>query len=205
MKKSLFFLVLAFQILFLGLQTAFATELLMKLSGPAFINDLRYNSEQNFLKKNIYESFALDACYVHKDLYSALEKLEKSLVSRKLKLVFWDCWRPAAVQEAMWKLMPDPRYVADPKSGSNHNRGIAIDVSLANEDGKLLDMPTPFDDFSAKAASTAPCKVQDKIKCENRNLLIKLMAKVGLKPLPSEWWHFQLPGAYPLIPTLPKP
>ncbi len=99
-------------------------------------------------KKNVYKDFGLDACYVHLDLYKALQKLEKTLAAKKLKLVFWDCWRPLTVQQAMWKLVPDARYVANPKSGSNHNRGIAMDVTLAKEDGTYLEMPTPFDDFT---------------------------------------------------------
>jgi len=178
---------------------------LVKFSGPAFINDLRYNSEQNFLKKNVYKDFGLDACYVHPELEAALQKLAPLLAAKQLKLVFWDCWRPLSVQEAMWKLVPDSRYVANPKSGSNHNRGIAIDVTLAKEDGTYLEMPTPFDDFTAHAAPTAPCSPAEKQKCGNRDLLISLMAQVGLKPVPTEWWHYQLAGKYPIIADFPKP
>ncbi len=179
---------------------------LIKVSGPTFITDLRYNTGQNFLKKNVYKDFGLEACYVHPDLYQALQKLEKLLAEKKLKLVFWDCWRPLSVQQAMWKLVPDSRFVANPKSGSNHNRGIAMDVTLAKEEGIYLEMPTPFDDFTAKASPYYACPPAEKQKCKNRDLLIELMAQVALKPLNSEWWHFQVPngGKYPIIPDFPK-
>lgn len=208
MKKTSFILQASFSILFAWTSaSAQASDTLVKISGPAFVNDLRYNSEQNFLKKNVYKDFGLDACFVQQDMYSALQKLEKLLIEKKLKLVFWDCWRPLSVQQAMWKLVPDSRYVANPKTGSNHNRGIAIDVTLAKEDGTSLEMPTPFDDFTPKAAAQANCSVIDKIKCENRDLLIQLMAQVGLKPVPSEWWHYQVSSGakkYPIIPDFPK-
>ncbi|KAB2843113.1 M15 family metallopeptidase [bacterium] len=177
---------------------------LVLLEGPSFLLALRYNSEDNFLKKNVYRDFRLDRCWVHPDLAAKLQKLAPLLEAKGLKLVLWDCWRPLAVQRAMWALVPDARYVADPKTGSNHNRGVAVDVSLAKADGTPLEMPTAFDDFSPAAAPKAPCKPEHASPCANRDLLFELMAQVGLKPLPSEWWHFQLPNAnrYPIIEAL---
>lgn len=179
---------------------------LVKVSGPEYVLDLRYNSDQNFLGKNVYKNFELDACYVLPDIYQSLQKLEKFLAEKKLKLVFWDCWRPLKVQEAMWKLVPDPRYVADPKIGSNHNRGVAIDVTLAKEDGTYLEMPTSFDNFTEKASPSYQCPIDEAQKCKNRDLLIQVMKKAGLEVLPTEWWHFQPAKAvnYPIIADFPK-
>ncbi len=174
---------------------------LVVMEGPPFLISLQYNTDHNFLKKNVYQEFNLDKCYVHPDLAERLKKLEPILQAKHLKLVFWDCYRPLAVQQAMWKLVPDSRFVADPKVGSNHNRGIAVDVSLANEDGTPVEMPTAFDDFSTFAYPTSPCKPEHSSQCSNRDLLIQIMAGVGLKPLSTEWWHFQLPNAkkYPIV------
>lgn len=196
-------------IIFLSGITAFAaaSTKLVPLEGDRFVLDLRYATADNFLKKDVYKDFGLNRCYVHPDLETKLRKLADLLAEKKLKLVLWDCYRPLAVQKAMWKLVPDARYVADPKHGSNHNRGIAIDVSLADETGLPLAMPTSFDDFTPKASPTSACVVEDKSKCENRGLLIELMAQVGLKPLSTEWWHYQLPEArsYPIIDGLNGP
>jgi D-alanyl-D-alanine dipeptidase len=175
---------------------------LVEISGPDSVLDLRYNSENNFLKKNVYREFGLDRCYVHPDLASALQKLTPLLQAQKLKLILWDCYRPLAVQAAMWKLVPDPRYVGDPKQGSNHNRGVAVDVSLADATGTPLVMPTAFDDFSARAAPSYLCAAEEKQACENRDRLIQLMRSAGLNAFPTEWWHFQLPDPkrYPVLP-----
>jgi D-alanyl-D-alanine dipeptidase len=177
---------------------------LQALEGERFIVDLRYNTDDNFLKTNVYKAFQLDHCYVHPDLYAVLQKLEPKLKEKGVKLVFWDCFRPLKVQQAMWKIVPDSRYVANPKVGSNHNRGVAVDVTLAKEDGTPLPMPTPFDDFTAKASPNYTCKSEEKEKCENRDLLKKLMTESGLTILNSEWWHFQLPhaGKYPIVEDL---
>lgn len=177
---------------------------LVPLEGPAFQLELRYATETNFLKKNVYRDFGLDRCWMHPDLAAKLNRLAPLLEAKGLKLVLWDCWRPLAVQRAMWALVSDPRYVADPKTGSNHNRGVAVDVSLAKADGTPLEMPTAFDDFTPVAAAKAPCKPERLSACSNRDLLFDLMAQVGLQPLASEWWHFQLPNAnrYPIVEAL---
>ena len=51
----------------------------------------------------------------------------------------------------MWKIFPQPGYVADPSKGSNHNRGAAVDLTLAEPDGGWVEMPTPFDSFTPAA------------------------------------------------------
>jgi len=196
---------LLFCTIFLPFSTnAEPSKKLQAVEGERFVIDLRYNTDDNFLKTNVYKPFGLDHCYVHPDLYSALKKAESQLKEKGLKLVFWDCYRPLKVQQAMWKIVPDHRYVANPKVGSNHNRGVAVDVSLAKEDGTPLSMPTLFDDFSAKASPNYRCGEAEKDKCENRDLLKKILTESGLEVLNSEWWHFQLPhaGKYPIIEDL---
>lgn len=170
-----------------------------ELKGERFIADLKYNTPNNFLKKNVYQEFGLDRCYVHPDMHVKLMKLEKILRDKKLKLVLFDCFRPLQVQEQMWKLIPDEKYVADPKKGSNHNRGVAIDCALADESGKLLKFPTEFDDFTEKASHAYKCS--DAKACENRELLAAFMEKAGIERFESEWWHYQLPNAstYPIV------
>ena len=172
-----------------------------ELKGERFIADLKYNTPNNFLKKNVYKEFGLDRCYVHPDMHTKLMVLEKTLISKKLKLVLFDCFRPLQVQEQMWKLIPDEKYVADPKKGSNHNRGVAIDCALADETGKILRFPTDFDDFTEKASHHYVCDPKNIEACQNRELLALLMQSVGLELFPSEWWHYQLPNAstYPIV------
>ncbi len=113
----------------------------------------------------------------------------------------WDGYRPRAVQYLLFAVYPNPVYVADPTSGSKHNRGGAIDLTLVDlATGEELLMPTPFDDFSEKAAQTYN-NLSPTILA-NRQLLRSVMSNVaGFTIYDSEWWHYEIPGAsgYPLL------
>ena len=107
-------------------------------------------------------------------------------------MLIWDCYRPHSIQAVLWKLVPDARYVADPKVGSRHNRGAAIDLALVDADGKPVTLPTEFDDFS-KAAHRAHALKGD-AGAEARRLE-RAMKKAGFVGMPTEWWHFDAPDA----------
>jgi D-alanyl-D-alanine dipeptidase len=179
---------------------------LRKLAGEPFITNLKYATTDNFLHRDVYTPFGVSACYVHRDLYSKLKRLAPILQDKRLKLVMFDCYRPIEVQREMWKLVPDTKYVADPARGSQHNRGIAIDVGLADEQGRLLPFPTAFDAFDRKAWASYACKTAEKVQCDNREMLKGLMHSVGIEGITSEWWHFQLENAkaYPIVPLTAK-
>jgi D-alanyl-D-alanine dipeptidase len=92
----------------------------------------------------------------------------------------------------MWQVFPNPNYVANPTKGSRHNRGAAVDLTLVDGNGKELEMPTRFDDFTERAhrdynGASAQAK-------KNRKLLEDAMKKYGFIPLATEWWHFDAPG-----------
>lgn len=112
----------------------------------------------------------------------------------------WDGYRPRAIQYLMFAIYPNPVYIADPTTGSKHNRGGATDVTLIDlATGEELEMPTLFDDFSEKAShsyNSLPANV-----IANRTLLKNIMTQVaGLNMYNAEWWHYELPDAssYPL-------
>ncbi len=151
--------------------------------------------------RNLYGEFGVTRCYLHKELSARLEKAAAMLAKKGYKVVLWDCYRPLAVQYAMWKVMPDPNYVADPAKGSNHNRGIAVDCSIVDGKGRTVPMPSEFDEFSEKASIRYQCKASEQCKCENREILGTTMEAAGISRFPSEWWHFQLadPARYPII------
>jgi D-alanyl-D-alanine dipeptidase len=90
----------------------------------------------------------------------------------------------------MWRRVPDPRYVADPRVGSKHGRGAAVDVALVDRDGKPVVLPTKHDEFS-EAAHRDHALVGD-AGIEARRLE-KAMVDEGFRPMPTEWWHFDAP------------
>ena len=93
----------------------------------------------------------------------------------------------------MWKIVPNPSYVANPSKGSIHNRGGAVDITLIDFNGKELDMGTSFDFFGVEAGH-GYLNLSPEILA-NRQLLKKIMMENGFNSLDSEWWHYNLKSA----------
>jgi zinc D-Ala-D-Ala dipeptidase len=168
---------------------------------PNIILDLKYATEDNFLQRAVYTD---SRCLLLSPLALKLDEAQKGLERDGLGLKVYDCYRPVEVQKKMWELVPDARYVANPYAGgSKHNRGVAVDLTLVDSEGRELEMPTSFDTFSERAHlySDEPTQQQR----ANRALLRITMESVGLVPLQTEWWHYELPngGEYPIIETTP--
>ncbi|MCX6282825.1 MAG: M15 family metallopeptidase [Bacteroidetes bacterium] len=152
--------------------------------------DIRYATSNNFTHKKVYTS----ACaFGRLKVARALEAVELELSKQGLGLKVYDAYRPYAATLLFWDIIHDTAYVASPVTGSRHNRGCAVDVTLVElKTGKELEMPTPFDDFSARAGA-AYQQIPEDAK-QNRQLLITTMLKYGFTVYPSEWWHFDFKG-----------
>lgn len=155
-----------------------------------FSYDLRYAGEQNFLQKAVYDC---GECYVRVNTARALLAANAEFRSRGYRIHFFDCYRPQSVQEQMWEILPDPRYVANPQRGSIHSRGGAVDIGLADSKGNLLDMGTPFDFFGEEAHHAYPDHSPEIQK--NRLLLRTVMERHGFWTIRTEWWHYNLQAA----------
>ena len=151
----------------------------------SFVYDIRYATTKNFVHKKMYPC---SKCYVRRIVAEALLNIQKELRKKSMRLKFFDCYRPGKVQKALWAIRPDPRYVADPKKGSMHNRGLAVDLTIVDANGKELDMGTTFDYFGKKAYHSYK-KLPDTV-LKNRLFLRTIMQKYDLEPITSEWWHY---------------
>jgi D-alanyl-D-alanine dipeptidase len=156
--------------------------------------DIRYATADNFTGKELYP---VARCKLRRAVAARLAKAAKVLRAADRRLVLWDCYRPRSIQDELWKRVPDPRYVADPKVGSKHGRGAAVDLALADKAGKLVALPTKFDDFSE--AAHRDHALAGEAGAEARRLE-QAMVGAGFRPLPTEWWHFDAPDSakYPL-------
>lgn len=159
--------------------------------------ELRYATDNNFMKSYLY-SECLE-CMLRNDVAQALGKAKKLLDKKSSgKYVFhiWDAYRPYAVQKDMWEKIKDPKYVADPyNGGSSHNKGAAIDLTLAlkgSSNEETLPMGTDFD-FFGEEAHHGYAGISDEEKA-NRKLLKEVMEGAGFKSLSSEWWHYSFPA-----------
>jgi D-alanyl-D-alanine dipeptidase len=159
---------------------------------PTIVLDLRYATTNNFMHKKLYPT--ITTTYLRLPAVKALEKVQSELHEMGLGLKIFDAYRPHSVTEEMWEPIKDERYVADPKKGSGHNRGIAVDLTIINlKTNEELPMGTGFDNFSDTAHQTFTALPEQIL--HNRNILKNLMEKNGFKPLETEWWHYFLPNA----------
>lgn len=154
---------------------------------PTLQFDLRYAGKNNFTNTRLYPP--LSTSFLRQPVAMALAEVQKELAGQGLGLKIFDAYRPYAVTEKMWEIVPDDRYAANPKNGSGHNRGISVDLTLVNLRTKLpLDMGTDFDNFTDTAHIDFTGLSQPVLK--NRILLQAAMERHGFKVLATEWWHF---------------
>jgi D-alanyl-D-alanine dipeptidase len=169
---------------------------------PDAVMDLRYATANNFLGVPLYPAGA--RCLVHESLAPGLVAAAAALRAQGTTLVFWDCYRPHAVQVRMFQAVPDPAWVAKPGPyARSHESGRSVDVTIA-ESGRLVDMGTDFDDFSSRATAYATDGVSSAQQA-NRARLRAAMAAGGLSVYAGEWWHFDGPGAGVQRPILDVP
>lgn len=180
-----------------------------------FTTDLIYASTYNFLERAIYQELGITECQVHRDLYAYLAKTKPLLEQHGLKLCIFDGYRPMAAQQAMWDILPDERYIANPIKGSKHQRGTAVDCYLMTRDNVPLEFPTTPDAYDPviekdhdllmayleKASHNYVCTPDEQHTCKNRELLRSIMEQCGFVALEEEWWHYEIPNAdeYPIL------
>ncbi len=168
-------------------------------NSDAIALDLRYATANNFTGKNLYGVF--NRAFLHKIAADKLAHAAANLKAAqpKYRLLILDALRPRSVQYLLWEKVrgtDQQKYVANPKGGSIHNFGFAVDITIVDASGKELDMGTAFDDFTPLAQ---PVLEEQFLKSgrltqqqiQNRHLLRKVMEDAGFIQLPLEWWHFE--------------
>ncbi len=156
--------------------------------------DLRYATKNNFTEQKIYDCAR---CYLRPEAAESLLKVQQDLQEKfGYSLKIFDCFRPRAYQQRLWDIVPNADYVTPPAKGSMHSRGLAVDLTLVDEQGNELDMGTPFDFFGEEAHYSY--NHSDAIK-RNRWILKSTMEKQGFGGIRTEWWHFSYRNkSYPL-------
>jgi beta-lactamase class D/D-alanyl-D-alanine dipeptidase len=150
--------------------------------------DIQYARADNFVGKAVYTEAR---AFLQRPAAEALIRVHKKLKRQNLGLIIFDGYRPWSVTKIFWDVTPEDKrkFVANPKTGSRHNRGCAVDLSLFDlKMGKLVEMPTDFDDFTDQASPTYDGATI--IQKKNRDLLRKMMEAEGFTVNDNEWWHF---------------
>ena len=174
---------------------------------PNLAVEMRYHGSDNFIGKPI-DGYEQPVCILSREAAAALAQVARDLEPRGLALKVFDCYRPAravahfvrwarnladVARKAEHYPQVDKRnlfrdgYIA---ARSGHSRGSTVDITLVRRDGRDLDMGTPFDFFSPRAAPSnrgVSAEAQ-----ANRRLLAEAMKLRGFVPYHKEWWHFTL-------------
>lgn len=154
---------------------------------PDIVIEQRYAGNNNFMHKVIY---SVPVCVLRENTANKLVKADSDFKKLGYKIKIWDGYRPLSAQKMMWELVKDPKFIANPYNGraSIHNRGCAVDITLVDENGDEIEMPSQFDDFSIKA--TRYNKNMSEAAAENLKILTDVMLKNGFNKLDDEWWHY---------------
>lgn len=159
---------------------------------PTATQELFYATDRNFTGQVIYD---FSDAYLRYGTVKKLMAVSEDLAELGLRIRIWDGFRPVAAQFTLWDICPNPTYVANPNVGfSSHSRGNTVDLTLTDENGNEITMPTGFDDFSAKAdRDYSDCTPEE---AANAQILELIMEKHGFKGYQGEWWHFTDTDSY---------
>ena len=162
---------------------------LVEIIPPDFDVELyiAYATSNNFTGKPVY---ARPGCYLHHDAAERLATAIDFAARLGFRFRILDAFRPSEAQWALWNHTPDPEFLANPRSGSPHSRGVAVDLTLIDENGDALEMGTGFDEFtplSHHGNVDIPANAQ-----RNRYILMGIMTTAGWDFYRNEWWHYQL-------------
>ena len=161
--------------------------------------DIRYATTNNFLGTPVYTEAR---AFLQRPAAEALLRAHRELKALGYGLMIHDGYRPWYVTKIFWDAVPvDKRiFVADPASGSKHNRGCAVDLSLYDlKTGKEVDMPSGYDEMTERAYADYPGGTAE--ERARRRLLRQAMEKQGFAVIPKEWWHFDYKDwtQYPIL------
>jgi D-alanyl-D-alanine dipeptidase len=172
---------------------------LVEIAPPAFdvVLDIAYATAGNFTGRPVYSR---PGCYLNADAAACLKTAIDLARPLGFRFKIFDAFRPSEAQWVLWNHTPDPNFLADPKRGSPHSMGAAVDLTLIDGAGRELDMGTPFDAFtplSHHGRTDIPAEAQ-----RNRAVLLGLMTAAGWDFYRNEWWHYQLFNARAKYPVL---
>ena len=162
--------------------------------------DIRYATANNFTGRQLYDQ---PRAFLVRPAAEALVRAHRAAQAEGFGLTIFDAYRPWRITKKLWDATPagpQRNYVANPKKGSKHNRGCAVDLSLHRLDtGQLVEMPSGYDEFSERAHRDFIDASPEAIA--NRTRLERSMEAVGFRDISNEWWHFDFAGweAFPIL------
>ncbi len=166
---------------------------------PTIRLDVRYATSDNLVGRPVY---AEARAFLQRPAAEALVRVSRALKEKGYGLVVFDGYRPWSVTKSFWDATPADKkiFVADPKNGSRHNRGCAVDGTLWDlSAGREADMGGAYDEMSERSYATWDKGPKEAMA--RRSLLAGAMENEGFFPYPAEWWHFDFKDwrEYPIL------
>ncbi len=155
---------------------------------PSIHLDIRYATSNNFLSTSLYTQ---GRAFLQRPAAEAVVRVHRALRAQGYGLLIHDSYRPWYVTKIFWDATPPAQhdFVADPASGSRHNRGCAVDLSLYSlRTGKPVPMPSLYDEFSDRAHPDYAGGTAEERR--TRDLLKAAMEAEWFTVYQFEWWHF---------------
>ncbi|MFQ3670988.1 MAG: M15 family metallopeptidase [Verrucomicrobiia bacterium] len=156
---------------------------------PEVIVDLRYATPDNFTRRPVYDPGRARAL-LRRETILKLRGVVRDLRMQGYRLIILDAFRPRSAQFKLWAANPNADFLADPQEGSRHSRGTTVDVWLADREGRPLEKPSEFDEFSPRAshdlATASP------LARKHVTVLRNAFFKNGFSGVENEWWHYDL-------------
>jgi D-alanyl-D-alanine dipeptidase len=166
---------------------------------PTLRLDIRYATANNFVGRPVYDEAR---AFLQREVAEDLKRAHQALRQHGYGLLIFDGYRPWTVTRLFWEVTPPDKraYVADPRKGSLHNRGCAVDLSLFDlKTGREVAMPSAYDEATERAhpaykGGTAEQRAR-------RDLLIGTLARFSFSVQSNEWWHFNHKSckSYPIL------
>ena len=160
----------------------------LDLNGVDFVISMKLSTDGTSIGEPFYHR---NLCLLQYDLLPMMQKAAERFREDGYTIVIYDAYRPTSVQQRWFDVIRVHRWVADPSIGMGgvHDRGTAVDISLIDQNGNLLEMPTPMHTFTEESARSSTTMTQT--ARDNMNYMLSVMLDCGFNYINSEWWHFQ--------------
>ena len=92
------------------------------------------------------------------------------------------------IWEEVYQIWAVPSF--DRATPPPHSTGAAVDVTLVDAQGKVVNMGSDIDELSARSHPNYYASAKQHIYHARRQLLNQIMLAGGFRRHPGEWWHF---------------
>lgn len=155
-----------------------------------------FATDKNFTGKILYER---PLCLLQEGTLLKLKKAQEIFSRDGYTIKLYDAYRPYQITMVLATYMDNPIYAASPKTGSHHNRGAAVDMTLVDANGIELEMPSLVHTLDFRASRNNP----EMTEAARRNMdyMSGVMHQAGFLLYQHEWWHFtdSNRSSYPIL------